>query len=148
MKLKNLSLEDLEMMSLQDIAYAILKENKKSANTAVLLKEICKLLDCEESFEEKIGDFYTTLNNDKRFVLLDNNEWDIRDNHSVTIVMDDEDEEEIDEIEDEDEDLEEEIEEDDLENIDDDLDDDLDDEDDDLSELSIVEDEEDEDLEQ
>jgi len=146
MKLKNLSLEDLEMMSLQDIAYAVLKENKKSANTAVLLKEICKLLDCEESFEEKIGDFYTTLNNDKRFVLLDNNEWDIRDNHSVTIVMDDEEDEE--EIEEEDEEeIEEEVE-DELDNIDDDLDDDLDDDDDDLSDLSIVEDEEDEDLEQ
>ena len=146
MKLKNLSLEDLEMMSLQDIAYAILKENKKSANTAVLLKEICKLLDCEESFEDKIGDFYTTLNNDKRFVLLENNEWDIRDNHSVTIVMDDEDEEEIDEIEEDEELEEEEIEEEtDLENIDDDLDDDLDD-DDDLSDLSIVD--EDEELEE
>ena len=142
MKIKNISLEELEMMSMQDIAYALLKENKKSANTAVLLKEICKLLECEDSFEEKIGEFYTTLNNDKRFVLLENNEWDIRDNHSVTLVMDDEEEaeEEIDEEEEELEEIEEETDE--LENIDEDLDDDLDDDDDDLSDLSIVDEEE------
>lgn len=104
MKLKNVSQEDLELMSYTDITYMMLKESKKPMNTPTLFKEICKLLDLSESaYEDKIGDYYTSLQTDKRFVLLENNEWDIRDNHSVEIVMDDDD--------DEDEDIEEEVEE-------------------------------------
>ncbi len=104
MKLKNVSQEDLELMSYTDITYMMLKESKKPMNTPTLFKEICKLLDLSESaYEDKIGDYYTSLQMDKRFVMLDNNEWDIRDNHSVEIVMDDDD--------DEDEDIEEEVEE-------------------------------------
>ena len=145
----DISSEELEQMNYNDIAYLILQKKGKMVKITDLFKEVCELLDLnEEEYQSHIADFFELLSTDKRFVMLDNNEWDIRDNHSVTIVMDDEDEEEIDEIEEEDEDLEEEIEEDELENIDDDLDDDLDDEDEDLSELSIVEDEEDEDLEQ
>ena len=78
-----------------------------------------------------------SLNIDKRFVLLENNEWDISDNHSIEIVIDEEDEEETEEVEDE------EIEEVEEENIDEILeDDDIDDE---LEDLSIIDDEEDED---
>lgn len=140
MKIKNMPIEELEMMSLTDITYIILKENKKSMKTADLFKEISKLLDLSESdFASKIGDYYTSLNIDKRFVLLDNGEWDIRDNHSVEIVMDDEDEEETEEETiDEEEVIEEEE-----DNIDEIIDDD-DLEDDDLEDLSIIsEDEED-----
>ena len=135
MKIKNMPIEELEMMSLTDITYIILKENKKSMSTADLFKEISKLLELSESdFASKIGDYYTSLNIDKRFVLLDNNEWDIRDNHSVEIVMDEDEEEEVEEeIE------EEEIIEDEEENIDEMIDDD-DLEDDDLDDLSIVDD--------
>ncbi len=97
MKLKNISPEDLELMSYTDITYMMLKESKKTMNTPILFKEICNMLDLSEStFEDKIGDYYTSLTMDKRFVMLDNNEWDIRDNHSVEIVMDD-DEEEVEE---------------------------------------------------
>lgn len=100
MKLKNISPEELELMSYTDITYMMLKESKKAMNTPTLFKEICNMLDLSEStFEDKIGDYYTSLTMDKRFVMLDNNEWDIRDNHSVEIVMDDEDEdEEVEEI--------------------------------------------------
>jgi DNA-directed RNA polymerase subunit delta len=140
MKIKDMPIEELELMSLTDITYIILKEKKKPMSTADLFKEISKLLDLSESdFASKIGDYYTSLNIDKRFVLLDNNEWDIRDNHSVEIVMDEEDEEEVEEEEIEEE-VEEETEE---ENIDEIIDDDL--EDDDLEDLSIVDDEEEED---
>lgn len=141
MKIKDMTIEELEMMSLTDITYMLLKENKKSMTTADLFKEISKLLDLSESdFASKIGDYYTSLNIDKRFVLLENNEWDIRDNHSVEIIMDDEDEDE--EIEEEND--EEVIEEDEEENLDEIIDDDdLDvDDDDDLEDLSIIEDEE------
>lgn len=136
MKIKDMPIEELELMSLTDITYIILKEKKKSLSTAELFKEISKLLDLSESdFASKIGDYYTSLNIDKRFVLLDNNEWDIRDNHSVEIVMDEDEEEEVEE---EIEETEEEIEEDNIDELIDD--DDLDD--DDLDDLSIVDDDE------
>lgn len=130
-------IEELELMSLTDLTYMILKENKKSMNTPTLFREICNLLDySDEQYASKIGDYYTSLNIDKRFILLENNEWDISDNHSIEIVMDEEDEEETEEVEDE------EIE-DEEESIDEILeDDDIDDE---LEDLSIIDDEEDED---
>ena len=58
-----------------------------------------KLLDLpESSFESKIADFYTSLSTDKRFILLDNGKWDLRNRHTsdkvVKVVTDDEDEEE------------------------------------------------------
>ena len=135
-----MSVEELEMMSLTDITYMILKENKKSMKTADLFKEISELLEYSESdFASKIGDYYTSLNIDKRFVLLENSEWDIVDNHSIKFEMDEEDDEEdIEEVE-EDETLEE-VEE---ENIDDIVDDD--DIEDDLEDLTIVTDDEEDD---
>ena len=107
--LKNLSQDELELMSYTDLTYMMLKESKKAMNTPTIFKEICKLLDLsDDAYTDKIGDFYTSLTMDKRFVMLDNNEWDIRDNHSVEIVMDDDDEDEeeveeeiIDEVEEE-----------------------------------------------
>ena len=138
MKIKDMPIEELELMSLTDLTYMILKENKKSMNTPTLFREICNLLDySDEQYASKIGDYYTSLNIDKRFVLLENNEWDISDNHSIEIVIDEEDEEETEEVEDEEiEDVEE-------DNIDEMLeDDDIDDE---LEDLSIIDDEEDED---
>ena len=138
MKIKDMPIEELELMSLTDLTYMILKENKKSMNTPTLFREICNLLDySDEQYASKIGDYYTSLNIDKRFVLLENNEWDISDNHSIEIVIDEEDEEETEEVEDE------EIEEVEEENIDEILEDnDIDDE---LEDLSIIDDEEDED---
>ena len=117
----------------------ILKWQKKSLSTSVIFKEICDLLGyTEDEYTNKIGDFYTSLTTDKRFILLENNEWDIRDNHSVKIddIDEDEDLEETDQIE------EDELEPDftDQDDIDDNLDDDLDDSD--IEDLAIVSDEE------
>ena len=144
MKLKDMTIEELETLSYADLAYLILKENGKSMNTPSVFKEICKLLGIsDEEYSAKIGDFYTSLTTDKRFVLLDNAEWDLRDNHSIKIVMDDEDDEE--EISDEDEESEdvedsgEELEEDIDAQVDDD---DIVDNDDDLDDLAIVDEDE------
>lgn len=138
MKLKDMPIEELELLSYTDLTYRILKENNKSMTTPVLFKEICNLLEYGDSeFDSKIGDYYTSLTMDKRFVMLKNNEWDIRDNHSVEIVIDDEDEEEVDTEENDDieeestEENEEELLDDDTLDVDDDLEDDMDD-------LSIV----------
>ena len=137
MKIKDIPIEELELMSYTDMTYMLLKENKKPMNTPAIFKEICKLLDyTDDEYTAKIGDYYTSLTIDKRFVLLSSNEWDIRDNHSIEIVIDD-DEIESEEIEEEVEDeiIEEEIEEDIDEVIEEDIDDDIDD-------LSIVTDDE------
>ena len=125
--------------------YRIIKEKKKSMNTPTIFKEICNLLGySDDEYAAKIGDYYTSLTIDKRFVLLDNNEWDIRDHHSIEIEVDEEDEEDDDEEEDIDE--EEIIDSEEEENIDEVIeDDDLDtndDIDDEIEDLSIVSDEE------
>ena len=128
MNLNEMSKEELELLSYTDLTYKLLKETKKTMNTAVLFQEICNLLEYSESeFADKIGDYYTSLTLDKRFVLLETNEWDIRDSHSIDLDMD---EEEIAEELQESEDL---------------YDDDaeiLDDDDDDLDDLAILDEEE------
>ena len=137
MKLKNMSKEELETMSYTDITYMLLKDNKKSMNTAELFKKICELLELtEEEYGEKIGDFYTSLTIDKRFHMLENAEWDLMENHKVELQLDDDEEIESEETE-EDEETEEETEEENIDSIDS-LDDDLDDVDDDTLDLSIV----------
>ena len=138
MKLKDMPIEEIELMSYTDLTYVLLKENGKSMNTPTIFREICNLLGYSDSeYTAKIGDYYTSLTIDKRFVLLENNEWDVCDNHSVKIELDDEIEEESEEEEEEVE-IEEEIED---ENIDEVLDDDSLDDDDDLDDLEIVDEE-------
>ena len=120
MKLKQMSKEELELLSYTDLTYMIIKENKKSMNTPTIFKKICDLLGySDEEYSAKIGDYYTSLTIDKRFVLLDNAEWDLRDHHSIEIVIDDEEDDENDIVEEED-DIEaepEEIDEDDIEEL-------------------------------
>lgn len=136
--LKNMSKEELEILSYADLTELILKEQGKSLNTPGIFKIICELLEySDDEYANKIGDYYTSLTTDKRFVFLDNNEWDLREKHPVNIVLDDEDEDE--EIEEED--IEEtETEEEDIDSVDDD--DDLDDATEDLEDLAILTDEE------
>lgn len=141
MKLKNMTKEELELLSYTDLTELILKENKKAMNTPSIFKTICSLLELsDEEYANKIGDYYTSLTTDKRFILLDSAEWDLKDNHKVKIVIDDEEDEDDIEEDDIDEDLEQ-LDEDDEENIDDiNEDDDL--EDDDIEDFTIVTDEE------
>lgn len=135
MNLNEIPVEELELLSYTDLTYKLIKENKKAMNTPSLFKEICNLLEySDEDYAEKIGDYYTSLTIDKRFVLI-GSEWDIRDNHSIEIVIDDDDEIVIDDDIEEDEEVIEEEEKDIDEVIDDDIDDDID-------ELSIVTDDE------
>lgn len=133
---------ELELMSYTDIAYEIIKEDKKQYNTPNLFKEVCNLLEITESeFESKIGDFFTALTTDKRFILIDSINWDLKENHIVKVVVvedsDSEDIEETDEEENEDEEeSDSEIDEDDYsEDAIDDIDDD------DMEDLTIIDDE-------
>ena len=97
MSLSKMKKEDLELLSNKDITNLILEENKKPLNTAELFKKIIKLLELPDSvFESKIGDYYTALSTDKRFILLDDGTWDLRSRHTsdkVVKVTDEEDEE-------------------------------------------------------
>ncbi len=141
MKLKDMPIEELELLSYTDLSYKLIKENKTSMNTPALFREICNLLGYSDSeFTSKIGDYYTSLTIDKRFVLLENNEWDIRDHHAVEVVLDDEDEE-MDEEESEDVDEDEEVDGEESEDIDEVIDDEIID-DEELEDLSIVDEEE------
>ena len=140
MKLKEMSKTELEALSYTDLTDMLLKEEKKPMNTSKLFHTICDLLgSTEEAYEANIGDYYTSLTTDKRFLLLDNGEWDLKDRHAVKIVLDDEVEEEEEYLEE----PEEEIEEDPLlEETDDDSEELDDEEDDDMDELSIIGEEE------
>ncbi|HHU54796.1 MAG TPA: DNA-directed RNA polymerase subunit delta [Mollicutes bacterium] len=107
MKLKDMTYEEIELLSYTDLTYLLLKENKQPMNTPTIFRKICDLLKYdEEYYVEAIGDYYTSLTIDKRFVLLENNEWDIRDHHSIAITLDEEDDDD-DFISDDDEDEEE-----------------------------------------
>lgn len=141
MKLKNASQEELQLLSYTELTYEILKEEKKTLNTPTIFRKICDLLGySEEEYAEKIGDYYTSLTIDKRFVMLENGEWDIRDNHALNISLEEDEDEEL-ETEEE---VEQEDNEEDEENIDsviedDDLDDDVED---DIDDLAVLDEEE------
>ncbi len=111
MNVRELPLEELELLSYTDIAYELLKLDKKPKTTPVLFGEVCKLLEIsEDNMLEMIGDFYTTLTTDKRFLLLDSAEWDLRESHSVKVVIEDDEEDDVVEEESSEDDVPEEIE--------------------------------------
>lgn len=135
MNLKDMTKEEIEALSYTDLTCILLTENKKPMSTAEIFKKICEVLGYSDAeYSEKIGDYYTSLTIDKRFVLLDDAKWDLRKNHAVELkVEDDEEEETEEEIENNEE--EEETDED-IETAIDDEDIDTDDDLDDLSVLS------------
>ena len=141
MKLKKIPKNELELLSYTEIAKMYLEENKKTMNTAELFKAICSLLELsDEEYTEKIADFFQSLTTSKEFILLENGEWDLKHNHSVKVDIDeiydesnnDEENENEENIEDEQKEI------DDIDSLTDDesyIDDDNDDE---LSDLTIV----------
>ena len=135
MNLKDMTKEEIEALSYTDLTCILLTENKKPMSTAEIFKKICEILGYSDAeYSEKIGDYYTSLTIDKRFVLIDDAKWDLRKNHAVELkVEDDEEEENEEEIENNEE--EEETDED-IETAIDDEDIDTDDDLDDLSVLS------------
>ena len=95
MTVRQMPFEELELLSYQDIAYELLKLDKTPKTTPELFGEVCDLLGItKDNMLEMIGDFYTTLTTDKRFILLDNAEWDLKEFHSVKLVVYDEDDDE------------------------------------------------------
>ena len=90
MSLSKMTKEELELLSYTDIAKLYLEENKTSLNTAELFKEVCNLLSLSEGvYQEKITDFFQSLTTSKDFILLQDGKWDLKSKHSVKVVMED-----------------------------------------------------------
>lgn len=91
MDFKKMKFEELETLSYTDIAYYLIKNNKKTKTTGELFKEVASLLkmDDEERLE-LIGDFFTSLTIDRRFILLSDKKWDLKENHNIVVNLDDE----------------------------------------------------------
>ena len=130
MKVDKMKKEDLELLSNKDITNLILEEIKKPINTKNLFEKIIKLLELPEStLQNKIGDYYTSLATDKRFILLEDGCWDLKSRYTSDKIIksseeDDEDEEYEEEMEEE---IEDEPEEDNYSDNDDSFGDDTDD---------------------
>lgn len=145
MKLKGVKEEELETMSYDDIAYLVLKENKSKMKLLDLFNEVALQLKLDPStVEEHVGDFFSLISTEKRFIQLENGYWDLRENHTTKIELDNlddeiEDDEELeDDIDEEDDNLNEEEDE---MYIDENKDIDDDESDDDLKDLVMLDDE-------
>ena len=142
MDVRKMKRDELELLSNKDITFNLLENSKKTINTADLFNEILKLLELPSSeFDKKIGDYYTALATDKRFILLDDGTWDLRSRHTsdkVKTIADDDDEDDEDEEEIIKDDQQEEIEEDNY----DDTDEDYDDAEEDLKDLVVIDEDE------
>ena len=114
MKIKEMSKEDIELLSYDDLAYMILVETNKKYKITDLFKKVCDYKGLSDAVsEKKIGDFFELLTTDQRFYMLDSGLWDLKEKHTnkikLTAVDDEEDEdselldeEEVDETEEED----------------------------------------------
>ena len=90
MKLKSIDKDTLETMQLDDIAYIILKEKGKKMKITDILRTICDALGMtDKEYENQIGDFFTLLATEKRFIQLEKGYWDLRENHTSEINIQD-----------------------------------------------------------
>ena len=131
MNINKMKKEELELLSFTDIAYEILKSEKQSKSTIEIFRRISELLELsEDEFALKIADFYTTLTTDKRFLALEDGNWDLKERHSTKVIIEDDDDIDM-EVEDTTEDIEE-------EDVSTDYDDNEDYVDDDLEDLVVI----------
>ena len=102
MKLREIPIQELELLPYTTIAKMYLEENKTTKNTADLFKEVCTLLNLsDDEYVDNIADFFESLTTSKEFILLEDGTWDLKANHKVKIVIEDiEDEESEEETED------------------------------------------------
>lgn len=141
MKLKDLSKEELEAMSYDDIALMIITETGKQYKINELFKKVCDLLDLSEAvYMDKLPAFFDVLSTDHRFIMLENGTWDLKTKHSTKVVFESDEEEDLEEIGVEEE--QEENEEEENEDIFNDNEDEIDDDDDDLKDLVIIDEDE------
>lgn len=100
MSIQDMKKEDLELLSNKDITNLLLEE-KACQNTAELFQKIIELLDLPKStFDQKIGDYFTSLTTDKRFLMLEDGTWDLRSRHTASKIVKviDEDDEDLEDL--------------------------------------------------
>jgi len=94
MKLKDITKEELETMNYDDIAEIILNEEKTKIKINVLFKKVCDALELSDAeYEAKIADFFELLTTDKRFIMLEDGSWDLKELHNPKVIVDDEEDE-------------------------------------------------------
>lgn len=102
MKFKSVTKDELETMPFDDIAYIILKEKGKKMKINDIFQIICDELNLGQNvFESQIGDFFTLLATEKRFIQLSKGFWDLRENHTSEINISDLEDDMEDEVHDE-----------------------------------------------
>ena len=67
---------------MRDVAFELLKKKKNPVAFNKLWKEVAEVLGLtEEEATARIGTFYTHITLDGRFILLQNNTWDLKSRH-------------------------------------------------------------------
>lgn len=80
MKFSKMKKDDALKLTYKDLAFEAIKE-KGVMNTATLFRMIIdKVEGSNADFENKIASFYTNMTTDKRFILLDDGTFDLREN--------------------------------------------------------------------
>lgn len=144
MSIKEMSKEELELLSNKDITNLLLTE-KGHQNTAELYKEIIRLLGLPaSSFDSKIGAYYTSLATDKRFILLEDGTWDLKSRHTSdkAVILVEDDEDDLEEMKEQEEEMDPELEEKEESFETPEEDDDYDDDEDDLKDLVVLDEDE------
>ena len=71
--------EELQEMSLIELAYLLLADKKEPVPFSDVVSEIASILELsEEQIQDRIPQFYTDLNIDGRFLCMGENKWGIR----------------------------------------------------------------------
>ena len=88
MKFKTVTKEELEVLPFDDIAYIILKEKGKKMKITDIFRIICDSLELGDGvYENQMGDFFSLMSTEKRFIQLEKGYWDLRENHTAEISM-------------------------------------------------------------
>jgi DNA-directed RNA polymerase delta subunit len=141
MKLKELTKDEIEAMGYDEVALLVLQESGKKMKLQDLFKKVCKVYGYDyEKYADHITDLFELLSTNKKFVMLKNGYWDLQTRHQTEITIEDSEDDIIDVEEEDSVEEDEEAEEEDDVFYDEETDDDV--EDDDLSDLVIIDEDE------
>ena len=100
MSIKNLTKEDIDTLSYEELAYLIIQDKHSKMKIIDIFKKICELKNMnEKEFEDKIADFYDLISTNKEFLVLEKGYCDLRKNHTPNVIIEDEDDVDTAEIE-------------------------------------------------
>ena len=100
MSIKNLTKEDIDTLSYEELAYLIIQDKHSKMKIIDIFKKICELKNMnEKEFEDKIADFYDLISTNKEFLVLEKGYCDLRKNNTTNVIIDDEDDVDTEEIE-------------------------------------------------